>query len=100
METPKIFESEYRFCLILWEHEPVNSTQLVHLCQQRLQHGQKQKQHPCRRTNSQHHCLFPGISLQHLAQQHSGQAQGSNSKQRIHHSPNTVLMVSNSSAIS
>ena len=32
METPKIFESEYRFCLILWEHEPVNSTKLVELC--------------------------------------------------------------------
>ena len=23
MATPKIFESEYRFCLILWEREPV-----------------------------------------------------------------------------
>ncbi len=33
METPKIFESEYRFCQILWEHEPVNSTELVRLCQ-------------------------------------------------------------------
>ena len=32
METPKIFESEYRFCLILWENEPVNSTRLVELC--------------------------------------------------------------------
>ena len=29
MSVPQIFESEYRFCLILWEHEPVNSTQLV-----------------------------------------------------------------------
>ena len=29
METPKIFESEYRFCLILWEHEPVGSNGLV-----------------------------------------------------------------------
>ena len=28
MSVPQIFESEYRFCLILWEHEPVNSTQL------------------------------------------------------------------------
>ena len=28
MQTPKIFESEYRFCLILWEHEPINSTRL------------------------------------------------------------------------
>ena len=36
METPKIFESEYRFCLILWEHEPVTTTQLVKLCQEEL----------------------------------------------------------------
>lgn len=36
METPKIFESEYRFCLILWEHEPINSTRLVELCKQQL----------------------------------------------------------------
>ena len=32
METPRIFESEYRFCLLLWEHEPVNSTRLAALC--------------------------------------------------------------------
>lgn len=36
METPKIFESEYRFCLILWEHEPVNSTKLVEYCKAQL----------------------------------------------------------------
>lgn len=36
MSTPKIFESEYRFCLILWEHEPVGSTELVKLCAERL----------------------------------------------------------------
>ena len=36
METPKIFESEYRFCLILWEQEPVNSTKLVELCKAQL----------------------------------------------------------------
>lgn len=36
MDTPKIFESEYRFCLILWEHEPVNSTRLVELCKAQL----------------------------------------------------------------
>ena len=36
METPKIHESEYRFCLILWEHEPVKSTELVKLCEQEL----------------------------------------------------------------
>lgn len=36
METPKIFESEYRFCLILWANEPVNSTKLVELCKAQL----------------------------------------------------------------
>lgn len=36
METPKIFESEYRFCLLLWDNEPVNSTKLVALCKQQL----------------------------------------------------------------
>ena len=36
METPKIFESEYRFCLLLWEHEPVNSTKLAALCKEQL----------------------------------------------------------------
>ena len=36
MEIPKIFESEYRFCLILWEHEPVKSSELVRLCKEQL----------------------------------------------------------------
>ncbi len=36
MQTPKIFESEYRFCLILWENEPINSTELVKLCKDNL----------------------------------------------------------------
>lgn len=36
MDTPKIFESEYRFCLILWEQEPVKSSELVQLCRERL----------------------------------------------------------------
>ena len=36
MDTPKIFESEYRFCLILWEREPVTTTELVTLCRERL----------------------------------------------------------------
>ncbi len=36
METPKIFESEYRFCLILWENEPVGSGRLVELCKEGL----------------------------------------------------------------
>lgn len=36
METPKIFESEYHFCLIMWEREPVTTVELVKLCQERL----------------------------------------------------------------
>lgn len=36
METPKIFESEYRFCRILWAHEPVTSRELVDLCAEQL----------------------------------------------------------------
>ncbi len=32
----KIFESEYRFCLILWENEPIKSTELAGLCKERL----------------------------------------------------------------
>lgn len=37
MEVPKIFESEFRFCEILWEHEPVTSSELVRLCNERLE---------------------------------------------------------------
>ena len=36
METPKVFESEYRFCLILWENEPIKSSRLVELCKEQL----------------------------------------------------------------
>ena len=36
MDTPKVFESEYRFCLILWEHEPIKSSELVKLCKAQL----------------------------------------------------------------
>jgi len=36
MDAPKIFESEYRFCLILWSNEPVTSRRLVELCAQQL----------------------------------------------------------------
>ena len=36
MDAPKIFDSEYRFCLILWDHEPINSTRLVQLCKTQL----------------------------------------------------------------
>ena len=36
MDTPKIFESEYRFCLILWRNEPINSTKLAKLCKEEL----------------------------------------------------------------
>ena len=36
MPTPKVFESEYRFCLILWENEPIASADLARLCNERL----------------------------------------------------------------
>ena len=36
MSIPKIFESEYRFCLILWEREPIKSSELVSLCSEQL----------------------------------------------------------------
>lgn len=36
MVTPKIFESEYRFCLILWEYEPISSRELSEICKEKL----------------------------------------------------------------
>ena len=36
MDTPKIFESEYRFCLILWENEPIKSPELARICAEKL----------------------------------------------------------------
>lgn len=36
MAVPKVFESEYRFCLILWEYEPIKSSALVELCADQL----------------------------------------------------------------
>ena len=36
MDTPKVFESEYRFCLILWENEPVSCSDLAKICKERL----------------------------------------------------------------
>ena len=36
MSIPKIPESEYRFCLIMWDQEPVAATEMVKLCQEQL----------------------------------------------------------------
>lgn len=36
METPKIFESEYQLCKILWTHEPIKSRDLAALCEEKL----------------------------------------------------------------
>lgn len=36
MSVPKMFDSEYKFCLILWENEPVKSGKLVELCREKL----------------------------------------------------------------
>lgn len=36
MGNIKIHESEYRFCLIMWDQEPVTAVELAKLCQVRL----------------------------------------------------------------
>ena len=36
MDTPQIFESDYRFCRVLWEREPVSTTEHVRLCPETL----------------------------------------------------------------
>ncbi|MGI5893246.1 MAG: BlaI/MecI/CopY family transcriptional regulator [Candidatus Merdivicinus sp.] len=36
MEEMKLFEAEYRLMDIIWETEPINSTELSRLCQQKL----------------------------------------------------------------
>ena len=36
MEIPKIHESEYRLCLLLWEHEPITAVELARLSQETL----------------------------------------------------------------
>lgn len=36
MTIPKIHESEYRFCLVLWDHEPVSAAELARLCRAEL----------------------------------------------------------------
>ncbi len=35
--TPKVFESEYRFCLILWENEPMTCSNLAKLAKEKLE---------------------------------------------------------------
>ena len=34
--TPKVFESEYRFCLIVWEHENTSCSDLAKLAKEKL----------------------------------------------------------------
>ena len=36
MNIPYVHRSEYRLCLLVWEHEPIKSTALVRLCKSRL----------------------------------------------------------------
>ncbi len=36
MSTPKVFDSEYKFCLLLWENEPIKSTEMARLCDEKL----------------------------------------------------------------
>ncbi|MNO37798.1 Penicillinase repressor [compost metagenome] len=36
MEPYKLFDAEYKFVSLIWENEPVNSTELVKLCHGKL----------------------------------------------------------------
>ena len=36
MNVPKIHEGEYRFCLIMWEHQPITASELAKICQEKL----------------------------------------------------------------
>lgn len=36
MSTPKIFESEYRFCLIMWDNEPIKCADIAKICKEKL----------------------------------------------------------------
>ncbi len=33
---PKVYESEYRFCLILWRTEPISCSKLAQICKEEL----------------------------------------------------------------
>lgn len=36
MNMPKVFESEYRFCLIMWENEPMTMSDLAKVCKEKI----------------------------------------------------------------
>lgn len=36
MDAPKVFESEYRFCCLVWEREPIGSGELARLALEKL----------------------------------------------------------------
>lgn len=36
MERVKLFDAEYRFMDLVWEHEPINSTELVKICLEKV----------------------------------------------------------------
>lgn len=36
MDIPKIHESEYRFCLIMWANEPITCAKISVLCKEKL----------------------------------------------------------------
>ncbi len=36
MENYKLFDAEYKFVSIIWDNEPVNSTELVRICMEKL----------------------------------------------------------------
>lgn len=36
MDNLKLFDAEYKFMTLIWENEPINSTELVKICKEKL----------------------------------------------------------------
>lgn len=36
MQKYKLFDAEYKFASIIWDNEPINSTELLKLCENKL----------------------------------------------------------------
>ena len=49
MEVPKIFESEYKLCLILWDNEPISISNLAKLANSTLGWSRTVVKHLCDR---------------------------------------------------
>ena len=83
MAAPKIFESEYRFCLLLWDHEPVNSTRLVALCKEQLGWSKATTYTVIRRLEENLHAYRIALDNRDRERLHAKLTYSSNRKRRI-----------------